>query len=82
MLSTPTKVPTKIQPEFAHHARRREQNPLTLGKDVYSGRSSRCVWEKVTDEVDESEIYGALPLSYGAAIKIATVGLEPTTPGS
>ena len=38
--------------------------------------------EKVTDEVDESEIYGALPLSYGAAIKIAPVGLEPTTPGS
>jgi hypothetical protein len=39
--------------------------------------------EKVTDEVDESEIYGALPLSYGAAIKkTAPVGLEPTTPGS
>jgi hypothetical protein len=37
--------------------------------------------KKVTDEVVESEFYGALPLSYGAMVEIAPVGLEPTTPG-
>lgn len=36
----------------------------------------------VTDEVMNQRRYGALPLSYGAALRIAPVGFEPTTPGS
>ena len=37
---------------------------------------------KMTDEVVESETYGALPLSYGATlIGIAPAGFEPATPG-
>ena len=35
----------------------------------------------MTDEVVESEWYGALPLSYGAVVEIAPVGFEPTIPG-
>ena len=41
------------------------------------------MYEKTIDEVMCQRIYGALPLSYGAmiCIKIAPVGLEPTTSG-
>src|SRR5262245_24511524 len=46
---------------------------------------------KRTNEVGESEVYGALPLSYGATscftagfavLQVAPMGFEPTTPGS
>lgn len=46
---------------------------------VFRTKQSGCM-EKVTDEVDESEIYGALPLSYGAAIKTCAGGTRTHDP--
>ena len=44
---------------------------------------SQVLYEKTIDEVMGQRVYGVLPLNYGAMIyiKVAPVGLEPTTSG-
>ncbi len=51
---------------------------------MYSAPAVECVscCLKGTDEGLVRGLYGALPLSYSAVLKVALVGLEPTTPGS
>src|SRR5262245_51990791 len=63
--------------------------PTTPNGDVV--QPAVGVYFKRTNEVGESEVYGALPLSYGATscctagfavLQVAPMGFEPTTPGS
>ena len=62
----------------------RESNPLNLSvfTDVLR-TGSQVMYEKTIDEVMGQRVYGVLPLNYGAMIyiKVAPVGLEPTTSG-
>ena len=62
--------------------RRRESNPQPPGYEPCTPiRQLGCV-SKVTDEVVNQRIYGALPLSYSVVVQSDASGIRTHTPGS
>ena len=88
MLLTPTKISRRrfsqnvraVRVDAEVRAASAGAEPANPGQGCVFRTKQSGIWKKVTDEVDESEIYGALPLSYGAAIKSCAGGTRTHDP--